>query len=40
MDGAEPGDHYLLTIDDYDGNIEEFAEFIFIPFDDDDEVTL
>lgn len=32
IDGADPGDHYLLTINDYDGNIEEFAEFIFIPY--------
>ena len=36
MDGAEPGDQYLLTINDYDGNMEEFAEFIFIPFEDEE----
>ena len=35
IDGEEPGNQYMLTINDFDGHIEEFAEFIFTPNDDD-----
>ena len=35
IDGEEPGNQYMLTINDFDGHFEEFAEFIFTPYDDD-----
>ena len=35
---GEPGGMFMITINDFDGNFEEFAEFIFIPFSDDEDV--
>lgn len=29
-----PGNNYALTLNDYDGNMEEFADLVFIPFTD------
>jgi len=34
IDG-EPGNQFMLTFNDFDGNCEECAEFIFIPNDED-----
>ena len=31
-----PGNNYALTLNDYDGNMEEFADLVFIPFTDSD----
>lgn len=33
IDG-EPGNQFMLTFNDFDGNCEECAEFIFIPYED------
>jgi len=34
IDG-EPGNQFMLTFNDFNGNCEECAEFIFIPYDED-----
>ena len=35
LDGEEPGNQYMLTLNDYEDHIEELADFIFIPNIDD-----
>ena len=31
IDGNEPGDHYIITINDVNGAIEAYADFVFSP---------
>jgi len=35
---GEPGDMFMITINDFDGNFEGFADFIFVPFEDNEDL--
>lgn len=35
---GEPGDMFMITINDFDGNFDGFADFIFVPFENNEDL--